>query len=211
MGIKKNLDIILYEKIIDSLIAGEYVMGQQILLDDLVEKFNVSRTPISQAAKLLNMDGILEIKSNGRLYVPSFDDQQVKEIVEVRLLLEKNALDMIDPDNKVIFKELEKSALLCEEYSNKKYLEMSKEDLHFHRILISGAQNAYLSDIYRKVQGKYLVASYLVLPPESRDQIKAVEEHSRLMDCLQKRDLNNAKAVIENHIYNIYNQMSFAQ
>ena len=43
MKVKSNLDAIIYEHIVDSLILGEYSMGQTILLDEFAEKYEVSR------------------------------------------------------------------------------------------------------------------------------------------------------------------------
>lgn len=45
MRLKANLDEIIYGKIIESLIRGEYTFGEKIMLTDLCEKFEVSRTP----------------------------------------------------------------------------------------------------------------------------------------------------------------------
>ena len=95
MKVKSNLDTIIYEHIVDSLILGEYSMGQTILLDEFAEKYEVSRTPVTQAVKLLVSDGLLEAMSNGRVRVPVFDKEQMKKICEVRLLMESYAVDKI--------------------------------------------------------------------------------------------------------------------
>ena len=73
MRVKNNLDTIIYEHIVDSLLQGEYSMGQTILLDEFANKYEVSRTPVTQAVKLLANDGLLEVMSNGRVMVPIFD------------------------------------------------------------------------------------------------------------------------------------------
>lgn len=65
MKLKSNLDTIIYNLIVDSLFLGEYQMGQTILLDEFANKYEVSRTPVIQAVKLLVNDGILESMSNG--------------------------------------------------------------------------------------------------------------------------------------------------
>ena len=70
MRVKKNLDKIIYDQIIDSFILGEYKMDDAISLDVLCEKYEVSRTPVVQAVKLLVNDGVLEKLSNGRVVVP---------------------------------------------------------------------------------------------------------------------------------------------
>ena len=93
MKVKSNLDAIIYEHIVDSLILGEYSMGQTILLDEFAEKYEVSRTPVTQAVKLLVSDGLLEAMSNGRVRVPVFDKEQMRKICEVRLLFEIKRFD----------------------------------------------------------------------------------------------------------------------
>ena len=59
MKVKNSLDEILYEHIVESLINGDYEMGQNLTLDELAHRFEVSRTPVVQAVKLLANDGIL--------------------------------------------------------------------------------------------------------------------------------------------------------
>ena len=66
MKVKNSLDEILYEHIVESLINGDYEMGQNLTLDELAHRFEVSRTPVVQAVKLLANDGILQIMGNGR-------------------------------------------------------------------------------------------------------------------------------------------------
>ena len=93
MRVKKNLDKIIYDQIIDSFILGEYKMDDAISLDVLCEKYEVSRTPVVQAVKLLVNDGVLEKLSNGRVVVPTFDQNQIKNICDVRLMIEKHAIE----------------------------------------------------------------------------------------------------------------------
>ena len=57
MKVKNSLDEILYEHIVESLINGDYEMGQNLTLDELAHRFEVSRTPVVQAVKLLANDG----------------------------------------------------------------------------------------------------------------------------------------------------------
>ena len=58
MKVKNSLDEILYEHIVESLINGDYEMGQNLTLDELAHRFEVSRTPVVQAVKLLANDGL---------------------------------------------------------------------------------------------------------------------------------------------------------
>ncbi len=207
MKVKNNLDKIIYEQIINCLILGEYKMGQKILLNDLAERFEVSRTPVIQAVKLLANDGVLEAMSNGRISVPSFEPPQVKQICDVRLLIEKYSIKQIlrtRRDNQHLIEQLEKMAVKCMDcYDKKDYLGLSKADLNYHRIMVSGAKNEYLDELYGKIQGKFIVVNYLVLPLEKREFRATVEEHFKLLDFIKNHDLTNAITFIEGHINNI--------
>ena len=86
MKVKNSLDEILYEHIVESLINGDYEMGQNLTLDELAHRFEVSRTPVVQAVKLLANDGILQIMGNGRIYVPEYDRVQGRFLVSNYLL-----------------------------------------------------------------------------------------------------------------------------
>ena len=209
MRVKSNLDTIIYDHIVDSLICGEYKMGQKILLDEFAEKYEVSRTPVIQAVKLLANDGLLETMSNGRIVVPSFEYEQIKEVCETRLLIEQYAIKKIldnYSESVSLIEALEISAAKCKrQMEDKEYLELTKTDLRFHRLLVDAAHNEFLSEIYRRVQGRFIVANYLVLPLEKRDFAHTVNDHFLLIEYLKNNDLEKAIEFIQQHINNICN------
>ena len=80
MRVKKNLDKIIYDQIIDSFILGEYKMDDAISLDVLCESMKSAEHRWFRRWLLVN-DGVLEKLSNGRVVVPTFDQNQIKNIV----------------------------------------------------------------------------------------------------------------------------------
>ena len=202
MRVKKNLDKIIYDQIINSFILGEYKMDDAISLDVLCEKYEVSRTPVVQAVKLLVNDGVLEKLSNGRVVVPTFDQNQIKNICDVRLMIEKHAIEHFLSETgelSLLLDQLEICAKKCEEY-----LELSKTDLRFHRVLVSGAGNEYLSELYKRIQGQFLVANYLVLPLRNRNFRSTVDDHYKLLEYLRNKDMEQSEKMIAGHINNIF-------
>jgi len=208
MRVKKNLDKIIYDQVIDSFILGEYKMDDTISLDLLCEKYEVSRTPVVQAIKLLVNDGVLEKLSNGRVVVPTFDQSQIKNICDVRLMIEKHAIEHLlteAEDISSLNDQLEICARKCKEYlEQENFLELSKADLRFHRVLVSGAKNEYLFELYKRIQGQFLIANYLVLPLKNRDFHSTVDDHYKLLGYLRARDMELANQLIADHINNIF-------
>ncbi len=209
MSLKQNLDILVYNNIVDSLIVGEYEMGQQILLDTFAEKYGVSRTPIIQAVKLLANDGILETLPNGRVRVPTYSESQIKKIRNVRIVLEHYALEELfkeqDTDTfQTTIETLDKiaaEALAAIESGQK--LQFNKKDLEFHRCLVNGAENEFLSDIYKRIQGRFVVANYLFIPWENREFLFAAKDHLEIMKALKTENLETCKHLVRRHIRDV--------
>ncbi|MCI8505677.1 MAG: GntR family transcriptional regulator [Lachnospiraceae bacterium] len=209
MNLKRNLDTVIYDQIIDSLILGEYKMGEQILLDTFAEKYGVSRTPIVQAVKLLANDGILEVLKNGRVRVPVYTPTQIAQLCDVRILLELYALDEMfkyseTPEFEKICEELNTlavSGLKSTEAGDK--LGFNKSDLEFHRLLVKESSNEFLTDLYKRTQGRFVVANYLSIPWENRDFTEAAHAHLNLMEALSKRDFLTCKKLLTEHIQSV--------
>ena len=77
----------------------------------LAERYGVSRTPIQQALKRMHTQGMVVFSSKGHFSVPTFSEKEVCDIIEMRLLLEHQALT--DIQNKLLpmdFETLERLA-----------------------------------------------------------------------------------------------------
>ncbi|MCC0632854.1 GntR family transcriptional regulator [Clostridioides sp. ZZV15-6388] len=206
MKVKSNLDEILYHKIIESLIRGEYSVGQKILLNDLCEKFEVSRTPVVQAVKMLNKDGVLTIMTNGKVYVPEYEYDMVKQVCETRTLIETYALEkmMKEEDDEVFQQKLDtikKYSDKCEIfYQQGKSVELALTDLKLHKAIVEGANNKILKDIYVGIQGRFIVVNYLIRPLKNRNYEGTVQDHFEILEYIEKRDTKKAVEKLRNHI-----------
>lgn len=204
--VKSNLDEILYHKIIEALIRGEYSIGQKILLNDLCEKFEVSRTPIIQAVKMLNKDGVLTIMTNGRVYVPEYEYDTVKQTCEARILLESYGLKQLfaEQDEDVFCQRLElirTAAAQCERYlMENRNVELAMADLHFHKMILNGTGNEILQELYTGVQGRFIVVNYLARPFKERDFKGTIKDHELLVEYISSRQKEAAIAKLKDHI-----------
>lgn len=205
MKVKNNLDEILYDRIIESLLRGDYRMGQKLTLDELADKFEVSRTPVVQAVKLLSNDGILHSMSNGRIYVPEYQPETVRQICDVRLLMEGHALDLFLSGSGLpkeqVLPRLDRYAVQCNELGvEEKFVEMSTADRRFHRTLVESAGNAVLTDTYDRVQGRFIVANYLLRPRRSWHFQVTVDGHADLLEAIRSGDREMAQSKLKEHI-----------
>ena len=213
MRIKSNLDEILYDRIIESLISGDYVMGENLTLDELARRFGVSRTPVVQAVKLLVNDGILISMSNGRLYVPEYSLDTVREMCEVRRLMEGYALDEFMAGRgraaDGVIRALDGYAEQCRRRAGEaRYVEFATADRKFHRTLVEASGNGVLLETYNRVQARFLVANYLIRPPRTRNLPGTVAGHDAILGAIRSGDAEAAAASLREHIVGVLKALS---
>ena len=92
MALKKNLDVTIHEAFLEEILRGNWLPGQALNLDELAERYGVSRTPVQQALKRMHTQGMVVFSSKGHFSVPTFSEKEVCDIIEIRLLLEHQAL-----------------------------------------------------------------------------------------------------------------------
>ena len=207
------MDEILYDRIIESLISGDYVMGENLTLDELARRFGVSRTPVVQAVKLLVNDGILISMSNGRLYVPEYSLDTVREMCEVRRLMEGYALDEFMAGRgraaDGVIRVLDGYAEQCRRLAGEtRYVEFATADRKFHRTLVEASGNGVLLETYDRVQARFLVANYLIRPPRTRNLPGTVAGHDAILGAIRCGDAEAAAASLREHIVGVLKALS---
>lgn len=209
MSLKKNLDLVLYDKFKDRLISGAYQPGQMVQIDEVAEYYGVSRTPVVQAIKRLENEKVLVSAPNGRVMVPEYSGKEILDICKTRHLLECYAVDeIVQKGDAAFLKRMQASEDALEAIDQARdYVQASKADLAFHRLLVSGADNGQVNDLYGVVQGRFLVVSYISIDEHLRDQDRVRVQHNILLACLAKGDAAGAKALLKDHVMEICDQI----
>lgn len=77
----------------EKILQGEFELGSQIREDVLAEQISISRTPVREAINRLVADGILIKKPQRSLYLIDPEPEQIAEHIEIRISLEKLAVE----------------------------------------------------------------------------------------------------------------------
>ncbi len=83
---------LLYKHIKDAIRNGVYPSGMRLIPDALAAEYNVSRMPVRQALRKLTTEGFVSSLPNRRLVVSKIDLASMKEIFEMRAVLEGLAI-----------------------------------------------------------------------------------------------------------------------
>ncbi len=77
------------------LLSGEPAMGEPVREEALAGRLGISRPPVREAMRLVHGEGLLEQIPRRGYRVATFSDQEVREIIDLRELLESKALQLI--------------------------------------------------------------------------------------------------------------------
>lgn len=200
---KKNLDEVVYDRIIEKIINSEFKQGEQLQINELIEEFEVSRTPIVQAIKMLCADEILAVTKTGKVFLPEFTEKQIIDIYETRLLFERYAVISICRRNDIdiIIRKLHNMNAACKEKLEKnEIVAYRKKDLDLHRVIIASTGNNFLEDLYCKTQNLYIVVNFLLGEHNMDNQTSSIIEHEELFNYIEEKNEKVALEMIEKHI-----------
>lgn len=201
--LKKNLDTIIFEKLKEEIIASRWRPGQQISTEEIAEQYGVSRTPVIQAVKMMAMEGIITVRSNGRIEIPVFTRDQVIDLCKIRVLLEDYAIKTIcEQKSDIEIHKLNDIAKDCAQQirSFNNVIETRKLDLKLHRHIVESSGSEYLLGSYIRVQSQFMTANHIHLNHSDAMQSMASNEHFEILEHLNRYDYKRASKALEHHI-----------
>ena len=185
----------------DLIVRGELPAGSRVVERILCERLNVSRTPMREALKLLEADGLIEISQNRGARVMSLTAEEARHLFEVIAELEGLAAGR---------------AVLAADAEALAGLEaLHAEMLHHYETRAKDAYFALNSRIHDRVVGlsgnPVLVGSHATLMLRARRGryaailypsrwAESVGEHEALMEAFRRRDPERARAVWRTHL-----------
>lgn len=190
---------ILRQQILD----GKYKAGDSLVETKLAEELGVSRTPIREAIRQLELEGLVISIPNKGVVVKGITEKDIEDIYTIRMVLEglaaKWAVEKITVDE---LKELQDKYELMEFYTAKGDMEqVAKLNTEFHEIIFKATKSGVLQHILTDFQYYVQLARYKSLKSPGRAQ-KALEEHKKILEAFMKKDLLAAESSVTQHIIN---------
>ena len=197
----RPLRVIVYEELKMRILKGEIAPGQRLMEDETSEELGVSRTPVREAIKKLEKEGLVVVEPRRGTYAAQISDNDLIEILEVRESREALAAQYAAKRMKATQKEKLKS--IAEKYNKAvkdgKLTMMIKYDTEFHRILAEGSNNKTLINLIDQLRELLLRFRYLYYDNTARAE-KNPAEHQRIIDAIMDGDEKAAHDATLAHI-----------
>ena len=190
------------EEIMTRIRDGDYVPGQRLVEADLAEEFAVSRGVIRQMLHKLSAAGIVDIELHRGATIHRLSRRELAQMYEVRQLLEGHAARRVadSSDNARIASELtgllEQMIPAVESNDVRRFTTFNAA---FHDLILSGAQNEYLSRMLHQMQAQLprLIYSRLVNPGTMH---ASHEGHCRIVEAIASGDPAAAEHAMREHV-----------
>ncbi|MBR5229817.1 MAG: GntR family transcriptional regulator [Firmicutes bacterium] len=185
----------------ERILKGEYEIGEKIKENQIATELRVSRTPIREAFKLLENEGLIDYIPNRGCFAKGFTRQDVEDIYAVREALEELAVcwavERITPEE---VSALEEECDLMEFYTKKKdrkkVLELNSS---FHDIIYTSARSRFLAQVLRSYK-EYIDKTRKVIFYEQSYLEAILAEHRLILEAISERDKAKAIAAMRGHL-----------
>jgi DNA-binding GntR family transcriptional regulator len=192
-----------YSEIRRQILDGHFVADEPLSEYHLAASLKISRTPIREALKRLEHDGLVRFVVNHGAFVRGLSSSDIVEIYQVREQLEGfaayfAATNMPDDEIAALEEELARAARYA---AQKRIVETFESDVDLHRHLIACTQNERLAKILDSLSDQ--VHRIRVLSPNSPGRLEAtLEEHQEILSRIKKRDNEGARTAMTQHLRN---------
>ena len=179
--------------------------GQKINISNLSKEMNISSIPLREALSRLHSTKLVIFEPNKGYRVSEIlDDNEMLQLLEARILIEKHAVVNIIRNNstqiteKLIEITKEMTRLNVSE-SYKGVLKFVHLDQQFHSALLKEANNTFLLEAFEGMYSHFHIARFYRVRG-GVDQAEATEEHLEIVESIKTRDIYRAEMAIQNHI-----------
>lgn len=192
----------------EDILSGKYKEGDELKEVAIGEELGVSRTPVREAFRQLELEGLIQIIPNKGAYVTGITEKDVKDIYMIRSLLEglcaRWACEHITDAQ---MEEMEENIYLSKFHAQKGHLEQLAElDNRFHEILYEACNSKMLEHQLRDFHEYVLRVRKKTLANVNRGP-KSNEEHELLMKAIKAKDADKAEKLANMHMINAYENM----
>ncbi|MFI9352941.1 GntR family transcriptional regulator [Streptomyces lydicus] len=190
-----------YTHIKDAVLDRRYEGGMLLTEGELADAVGVSRTPVREALLRLEVEGLIKLyPKKGALVLP-VSAQEIADVVETRLLVEKHAAAKAAPANAALIGELtELLETMRAQADSGDLAAVSVADRAFHTAIVRSAGNQILDRLYEQLRDRQLRMGVAVMHAHPDRIAKNITEHAEILEALRAGDADAATDAVHRHV-----------
>lgn len=200
---------VVFQTLRQAILNGELQPGERLMEVQLAQRLGVSRTPVREAIRKLELEGLVIMVPRKGAEVASITEKNLRDVLEVRKALEELAVrlacermeeskfQMFDKQNESFAQALKKGNLT----------EITHRDVEFHEIIYMAAGNERLQQMLNNLR-EQMYRYRMEYIKEEKHHSKLMQEHCEIAAAVKVRDVERAQKAIREHIDNQENSVS---
>jgi DNA-binding GntR family transcriptional regulator len=197
-----------FHKIRDDILSGKYKEHEELKEVAIGEELGVSRTPVREAFRQLELEGLIQIIPNKGAYVTGITAKDVRDIYMIRSRLEglcaRWATEHITSQQ---LEELEENVFLAEFHAANGHMDQIAElDNRFHEILYEACNSKMLEHLLRDYHNYVLRVRKRTLST-GRGNVSN-HEHRLILEAIKAKDPDKAEELAHAHMINAFENMA---
>ena len=195
----------LYRSIRQAIVSLQFEPGQRLSENELSRKFHASRTPVRDALKRLEREGLVVISPRRRTTVTKLELAAFRQFVIAREALERTAAEMAARQERQ-----KREALLPSVTQLERQIEAADVDAfhaydrRFHLQVMRTANLERLHDVVEGLRGLTdRIRSAHMVHLESYDRAEVVQQHGVIAEAIARGDANTAGAAMRVHVLSV--------
>ena len=194
---------VVFNTLRQAILKGELEPGERLMEIQLAERLGVSRTPIREAIRKLELEGLVLMIPRKGAEVAKISARSLREVLEVRRALEELAIELACQR----MSEEEVGNLQKTQEDFKKAIaegdamKIAETDEHYHDVIYEGTQNAKLIQMLNNLREQMYRYRLEYIKDEDKRKI-LVLEHEKILKTVRERKVAEAKEAVREHIDN---------
>lgn len=186
-----------------AILTGELKPGERLMEIHLANKLGVSRTPIREAIRKLELEGLVIMIPRRGAEVAQITEKSLKDVLEVRRALDALCVELAC--DRISAEEIEQLKKACDEFEhatkNCDVTTIAAADVALHDIIVQATRNQRLIQLINNLSEQMYRYRFEYIKDESRHD-NLVEEHRMIYESVLHRDKQKAAEASKLHIDN---------
>jgi len=194
---------VVFNTLRQAILKGELESGERLIEIQLADRLGVSRTPIREAIRKLELEGLVLMIPRKGAEVAKISEKSLRDVLEVRRSLEELAIELAcQLMSNADIKNLEAAQeAFTRAVQTSDAMTIAKTDEHYHDIIYNGTENSRLVQILNNLREQMYRYRLEYIKDADKHQI-LVLEHDRILKAVKAHHVTEAKTAIREHIDN---------
>lgn len=194
---------VVFNTLRQAILTGELKPGERLMEIHLAERLGVSRTPIREAIRKLELEGLVTMIPRRGAEVAQITEKSMNDVLEVRRALDALCAELAC--DRITDEELESLRLACDSFEaavrTKDAKKIAQADVALHDIIVRATGNQRLIQLVNNLSEQMYRYRFEYIKDSSQHET-LIEEHRIIYQSIVRKDKETAAAAARTHIDN---------